>query len=86
MPTAKKAWHLSGAQVRCGWFNAPISFSKENSKLPPTFEDRRFGNKYPACFFTSSTPHMVCMVCIKMLNGYMQYWFVHEGRADYIDD
>ena len=44
MPTAKKAWHLSGAQVRCGWFNAPISFSKENSKLPPTFEDRRFGN------------------------------------------
>ena len=77
----RKAWHLEGYQMRFGYFKCPKHFSKANAMLPLS-HDADYAHEYPAIFFIDpSNPDVVYMVCLKMLLGFMAYWYVHRTRA-----
>ena len=74
---------LDRHEVKFGWFISPYHFSKQRAyETPPTEEDWRLAERYPALFFRDpARPHGWKMVCIKIMVAGSDFWWVHEARV-----
>ena len=79
---AKKAYQLDGHEIKFGWFISPHHLSKKRAELPPSQEDLMLAERYPALFFRDVfSPLAWKMVCVKIMIGGSDFWWVHEDRA-----
>ena len=73
---------MDGHEIKFGWFISPHHLSKKRAELPPNEEDLALAERYPALFFRNVfSPHGWKMVCVKIMIGGSDPWWVHEDRA-----